>query len=149
LILRQRMRDRRREASLLTRRVQVIDAMLQSLLHRIGNSGLTKEEKEAIRVNGEEIKRAIQFNQASLSVVEPQETAEDYLWLLWTKGQKQNGLPGALRDSIQSYVDEHLKSQGSTVAVRVQMMVSPVARLSMNLPMAAVRECLDVVLKNA
>lgn len=149
LILRQRMRDRRREASLLTRRVQVIDAMLQSLLHRIGNSGLAKEEKEAIRINGEEIKKAIQFNQASLSAVEPQDTAEDYLRILWTKGQEQKNLAGGLRGAIQSYVDEHLKSQGSTVAVRVELMLSPVARLSLKLPMAAVRECLDVVLKNA
>jgi hypothetical protein len=147
LILSQRMRDRQREAQLLDRRVQVVEHLVEALMHKF--RGLVpKSEQAVIEQNFKGLQQAIRFDRHALVEISDCKTSLGYLSKIWSPSLEAMDR-ATLTAAIRRYCDEHVIRIKAEHPVDLRIAPSPLPRLRLKLPLEPVKECLIVTLNNA
>lgn len=160
MILQQRIRDRRREASTIDSRVNLIEGVLGSFVHKFVNLIATGDPATDQKRGAElhqlrrGLERIIRFDHESLIPVSTESGTDSLAKLIWRGVDAKDATGGDLKKELQTFVAEVVAKEA---AARGEAIATPLLdisfgsapALSARLPLEAVKECIEVTLSNA
>jgi hypothetical protein len=142
IILRQKIRDQRRDVNFLEPRAAVIESVMDGLIHRIA-SELPNAARSIVNEQWDGLRRAIHFDRTALTQVSPIGNGEALLGKILAPGAED------VAGEIRRRVDDITRREGSRKSIKIRHEWMSTPSLEARLPLQAVRECFDVILKNA
>lgn len=160
MILQQRIRDRRREASTIDSRVNLIEGVLGSFVHKFVNLIATGDPATDQRRGAElhqlrrGLERIIRFDHESLIPVTTDSGTDSLAKLIWRGVEAKDAKGGDLKKELQAFVEEvvakEAAARGEAIAPpTLDISFGSAPALSARLPLEAVKECIEVTLSNA
>lgn len=147
-IVRQKLRDGRFQEFYLERRVEVVEALVNGLIHRFIGVITSASAKKEIQTQWAGLRKAIRMDRQSSEVLGPFDEPHHYLGALLSI--KPNAASQeAVQREIEKTVHAISKSISNKKPVDVKFEALPLPPLLLEVPRASVRECFDVALKNA
>jgi CheY-like chemotaxis protein len=163
MICRQRLRDRKREIDFLERRVDVVSALMDSLVHKM-KIHIDKSHHDELDAQWNSVRKTVRFDRTAMDDIPAYSNGARYLARIWLDqdpdcdeilqfedGMLEERLEKSVAERIAQYAENYLLAHGRE-AGRVPVLsfhYVPIPNLTLQLPVMAVRECLDVALKNA
>ncbi|MGH1421725.1 MAG: hypothetical protein ACRBEQ_07895 [Hyphomonas sp.] len=155
MIFRQRLRDKRREVEHIEKRVNIVYALMNGLMHRFSGEIEDPSRRKELRAQWEGLLKTVSFDTSSIQKLDAHARSESYLADIWFSTFEElpapsdsDALRATLVQSLEARVVECAKGSGRTPP-KLTCVFVPCPEMQMALPLTAVKECIDVTLKNA
>ncbi len=164
MVIRQRLRDKYREVDFLEKRVDVVESLVNGLLHKFKSFVVDDDKRDELEAQWEGYRSAVRFDTTSLQLIGPFSSEIGYLDAIWfsdsaiaepTSNTLQNNSLEKLKRDFQARVSDWATDMQASLGIenivipKFEIELNSVPDLRLNLPLVAVRECIDVCLKNA